>query len=287
MAASYYFARQIGCGNWASVWIVQPKGSARGQVKAMKIVHRASQSGALQRFNALLNEYKVLAGMPRHPNIVCFEDLVLSPSYACLVMPFYDQPMTVCLPFAACRVYFARMAEAVEWLHKHYITHNDLKLANTLVNRGAGEPYGQPVLVDFGFARNHQPCYGTNFISNESWGTPEYLSPERSVGDAHDERLSDIWALGVSFFEMATGRTPFEKKNEVFTTPEAREEYYRRTIQGKWYTDYDLPFEIEDLCRAIVRVDPQARPRIPEILEHDFFQDAAATDSAGSSPRSI
>lgn len=135
--------------------------------------------------------------MPCHPNVVCFEDLVLSPSYACLVMPFYDQPMTVCLPFAACRVYFAKMAEAVEWLHEHWITHNDIKLANTLVNRGAGEPYGQPVLVDFGFARNHSPCYGTNFISRESWGTPEYLSPERSVGEAHDERLSDIWALGM------------------------------------------------------------------------------------------
>lgn len=57
MSGQYTFNRQIGCGNWASVWIVQPKRSAG--VKAMKIVHRASQSGALQRFNALVNEYKV------------------------------------------------------------------------------------------------------------------------------------------------------------------------------------------------------------------------------------
>lgn len=49
--------------------------------------------------------------------------------------------------------------------------------------------------TDFGFARNHSR--GTNFVSTESWGTPEYLSPERTVGDAHDERLSDLWALGV------------------------------------------------------------------------------------------
>lgn len=44
--------------------------------------------------------------------------------------------------------------------------------------------------------------------------TREYLSPERSRGELHDERLSDIWALGVTFFEIATGRTPFEHDDE-------------------------------------------------------------------------
>lgn len=90
-----------------------------------------------------------------------------------------------------------------------------------------------------------------------------------------------------SFFEMATGRTPFEKKNEVFTTPEAREEYYRRTVESRWYTDYDLPFEIEDLCRAIVQVDPQQRLNVREILQHDFFQDAIEAHLDSSPPSSV
>lgn len=55
MTRQYAFDRQIGCGNWASVWVVK-RGTA---VKAMKVVHRSSQSGALQRFDALINEYKV------------------------------------------------------------------------------------------------------------------------------------------------------------------------------------------------------------------------------------
>lgn len=60
MAAEYTFHRQVGCGNWASVWIVETKRTE--EIKAMKIVHRASQSGALQRFNALTNEWKVRGG---------------------------------------------------------------------------------------------------------------------------------------------------------------------------------------------------------------------------------
>lgn len=62
-------------------------------------------------------------------------------------MPYYDVQMTVCLPFAACRVYFSKMAMALKWLHDNYITHNDIKLANTLVKHSAGDRYGQPVLV--------------------------------------------------------------------------------------------------------------------------------------------
>lgn len=62
-------------------------------------------------------------------------------------MPFYDTPMTVCLPFAACRIYFRKMAKAVEWLHHHHVTHNDIKLANTLVRNSTGDRFGEPILV--------------------------------------------------------------------------------------------------------------------------------------------
>lgn len=77
-----------------------------------------------------------------------------------------------------------------------------------------------------------------------------------------------------SFFEMATGRTPFEKKDETFTTPALRNEYYRRTVQGHWYSDNDLPFEVEDLCRSIVQLIPSKRMQVPEMLQHQFFRSA-------------
>lgn len=51
-------------------------------------------------------------------------------------------------------------------------------------------------------------------MSTLAWGTPEYLSPERAASQFHDERLSDIWALGVTMYEIVVGRTPFEKDTE-------------------------------------------------------------------------
>jgi serine/threonine protein kinase len=105
-----------------------------------------------------------------------------------------------------------------------------------------------PVLVDFGFAEKYDMKSGTAFHSNLSYGTPEaslfgsrfgrvflhspqYLSPERARGLPHDTRKSDVWSLGISFFEILIGRTPFEHSDsEQFSTKEDLEKYWARTV---------------------------------------------------------
>jgi serine/threonine protein kinase len=72
----------------------------------------------------------------------------------------------------------------------------------------------QPVIVDFGFANRWSMSAEHSesaFKTSLSWGTPEYLSPERAAQRLHDERLADIWSLGVTMYEVVVGRTPFEK----------------------------------------------------------------------------
>ena len=60
-----------------------------------------------------------------------------------------------------------------------------------------------------------------------------YLAPERSRGVHHDERLSDIWALGVTMYEVVVGRTPFEKdESEEFLNREALEVYCKWDRSG-------------------------------------------------------
>jgi serine/threonine protein kinase len=59
----------------------------------------------------------------------------------------------------------------------------------------------------------------------------QYLSPERARGLPHDTRKADIWSLGVTFFEILVGRTPFEHtEGEPFTTKAALEDYWARTV---------------------------------------------------------
>lgn len=78
--------------------------------------------------------------------------------------------------------------------------HNDIKPANILLSEN-----DRPVLVDFGFSQNYSSSSTDQFLSSLSWGTPEYLSPERARGILHDERLSDVWALGVTVTTVFSG----------------------------------------------------------------------------------
>jgi hypothetical protein len=96
----------------------------------------------------------------------------------------------------------AKLASALAAAHRLQILHRDVKPGNILVD-GDGEPF----LADFGLARligEHGLTHHGVFV-----GTPHYCSPEQVALEELDER-SDIYALGLVIFEMATGRRPFE-----------------------------------------------------------------------------
>ena len=59
----------------------------------------------------------------------------------------------------------------------------------------------------------------------------QYLAPERARGLPHDTRKSDVWSLGITFFEILVGRTPFEEtEGEQFNTNDDLEKYWARTV---------------------------------------------------------
>lgn len=115
-------------------------------------------------------------------------------------MPHLSHLIPVCLPPSRATLYFRQLASAVGYLHERGITHNDIKPANVLLSHN-----DIPVLVDFGFAQKWDVGARGSFLSSISWGTPEYLDPQRAKGMPHDERASDVWSLGVSssFFSIS------------------------------------------------------------------------------------
>jgi tetratricopeptide (TPR) repeat protein/predicted Ser/Thr protein kinase len=97
---------------------------------------------------------------------------------------------------------FRQVCEGLEAAHEEGVVHRDLKPQNVLL-----DAEDHVWLTDFGLAKN----LGGTAMTEKGvvMGTPSYMSPEQVRGQAVDKR-SDIYSLGIVFYEMATGRTPFE-----------------------------------------------------------------------------
>ncbi len=95
----------------------------------------------------------------------------------------------------------ATVAEALHYAHTRGLVHRDVKPGNILL-----DPAGTPYLADFGLALREQD-YGKG---GGICGTPAYMSPEQANGEGHRvDGRSDIFSLGVVFYELLTGRRPF------------------------------------------------------------------------------
>ncbi|MBZ4418354.1 ATP-binding sensor histidine kinase [Myxococcus sp. RHSTA-1-4] len=105
-----------------------------------------------------------------------------------------------------------RLTAAVAELHQRNVIHKDLKPQNVLVHPGTGEVK----LVDFGIASRlpdeHGPIGSTRWIE----GSLPYMSPEQTgrMNRSLDQR-SDLYSLGITFYEMLTGRLPFEAEDPL------------------------------------------------------------------------
>ena len=100
------------------------------------------------------------------------------------------------------------LAEALRVIHVFGILHRDLKPANVMLRED-----NSPVLIDFGLARRSMDTAGTTGIG-QVLGSPYYISPEQSQGQRVDAR-TDLYSLGVMFYEMLTGERPYSGRTAL------------------------------------------------------------------------
>jgi eukaryotic-like serine/threonine-protein kinase len=102
-----------------------------------------------------------------------------------------------------------KIADGVAYCHERDIVHRDLKPENILIT-----PEGQPVIIDFGLALTKKGRRVTYSGLSNSAGTPEYMAPEQVDGKRGDPR-TDLYAIGVIFFEMLAGQAPYSGDNAM------------------------------------------------------------------------
>ncbi|OAV99945.1 CAMK/CAMKL protein kinase [Puccinia triticina 1-1 BBBD Race 1] len=289
LAAQYTFESEIGYGNWGSIWRIAPNNPSNrlhsSSKLAIKLVYRDKSSGTTAtKIKSLWSEFKILRLFKRcpHPNVLRVSSFIITPSYALMTMAFHPAILNVRLGERTPRVrrYIRGLLEGTEFLHRSGVSHNDIKPANVVLSAE-----DEPVLIDFGFAAAYPPDYTETtgkkpFWSTLSWGTPEYLSPQRAKSEGHDERLSDIWSLGVTLYELVVGRTPFElNEKEEFLSKEALEVYYQRTLKAEFLGPHTLSSELKQLLVSMLRPDPKERLQsCSAALAHSFFQRPLSSD---------
>lgn len=98
-----------------------------------------------------------------------------------------------------------QIAQGIEAAHNNHIIHRDIKPQNVIISRE-----GKVKVTDFGIAR----AASANTINSNAMGSVHYISPEQARGGYIDDK-SDIYSLGISLYEMLTGKVPFEGDSTV------------------------------------------------------------------------
>ncbi len=203
VGTAYRLTEPIGSGATGAVW--RAVDVERGVEVAVKLLHEElmRQPKAVTRF---LQERSILQ-MLHHPNIVRVHDLLTVGNSLGLVMELVEggslrdhlrRERT--LPPAKAAALLAEVAGALAEAHRNGVVHRDLKPDNILLDRGSTR------LTDFGIAR----LLGTAGIttSGAMVGTANYLAPEVIYGGKATTAV-DVYALGVTLYELLTGRPPY------------------------------------------------------------------------------
>ncbi len=203
--------RTIGRGGMGTVYLATQESLARAVV--LKTMNAGEEGAAREEFiERFLNEARIVASL-RHPHIVTIYDIGNADGTLYISMEYLeggdlkDKIRDGMHPEEALEV-VEKVAEALALAHQEGIIHRDVKPANILYRDD-----GTPLLSDFGIAKRLK--FDAELTSTGTiLGSPVYMSPEQAEGMQVDGR-TDIYALGVIFYEMLTGSRPYEGDSAV------------------------------------------------------------------------
>ncbi|CAG9467583.1 unnamed protein product [Pedinophyceae sp. YPF-701] len=258
----YEMMKEIGSGNFGMTRLAKDK--VTGELVAIKLIERGEKVDKnVER--EILNHRNL-----RHPNIVGFKEVYLTPTHLAIVMEYaaggelFDR-IAKAGRFSEeeARYFFQQLANGVAYCHKSGVCHRDLKLENTLLD---GSPRPKVKICDFGYSKSAL----NDSVPKSTVGTPAYIAPEVLKKNAYSGETADVWSMGVTLYVMLVGAYPFEDPSDPRN--------FRKTIQKIMTVSYSWPSyasvtpECKDLIKRIFVADPTKRITMDGILDHPWFQ---------------
>ncbi|KAL2575428.1 hypothetical protein AAZV13_16G015000 [Glycine max] len=255
----YIVGPRIGSGSFAVVWRARNRSS--GLEYAVKEIDKRQLSPKVRE--NLLKEISILSTI-HHPNIIRLFEAIQYCAGGDLAA-YIHRHGKVSEPVA--RHFMRQLAAGLQVLQEKNLIHRDLKPQNLLLATTAATPVMK--IGDFGFARSLTP----QGLADTLCGSPYYMAPEIIENQKYDAK-ADLWSVGAILYQLVIGRPPFDGNSQLqlFQNILASTELHFPPDALKV-----LHSDCLDLCRNLLRRNPDERLTFKAFFNHNFLREPRPT----------
>jgi serine/threonine-protein kinase 11 len=261
---NYLFQRKIGKGSSAKVFLAVDV--RNGQRYAIKEISLKDLTRSTVGITQLEREIRLMGSLS-HPNIMTLREVLCAeePQMVYLVLDYAENgsladyiDMRIQIPRDAIFSIMKQIINALIYVHSEGYVHQDIKPGNILMTKS-----GKAVLGDFGIGHSFESAWMV--VGSPAFQAPEALADDR--GPDIDPQAEDVWAIGITFFQLLYGSLPWRGNNlyEIISDIQSR---------PLDFPPEDDP-EVITLVKGMLTVNPLTRMKLEQVRDHPYISSAA------------